>query len=107
MRHVLYIGLGGLVVVVSVEDMAEGEGSEHVPFRGRAAVESSRKRGYGKDKPRTEWEIDLVGKISLVGRNRRMKSNALLALVGKGMDDTKETAHLAEEDVCYVSRSSQ
>jgi len=24
-RHVLYIGLGGLVVAVSVEDLAEGE----------------------------------------------------------------------------------
>jgi hypothetical protein len=33
-RHVLYIGLGGLVVPVSVEDLAEGEGSEHAPFRG-------------------------------------------------------------------------
>jgi len=48
-----------------------------------------------------------VGRISLVGRNRRRKSNVLLALVGKGMHDTKETAHSAEEDVCYVSRSSQ
>ena len=46
-----------------------------------------------------------MGRISLVGRNRRRKSNALLALVEKRMHDTKETARSAEEDVYYVNLS--
>jgi hypothetical protein len=44
--------------------------------------------------------------MSLVGWNRRRNSNALLAWVGKGVPDTKETARSAEEDV-YVLRIAE
>jgi hypothetical protein len=71
-RHVSYTGLGcRWVVAVSVEDLAEGERDRKMClFKLEEPSKDPEKEVTAKRKREREWEIDLAGKISLVGRTR-------------------------------------
>jgi len=90
-RHVSYTGLGcRWVVAVSVEDLAEGERDwKMCLFKLEEPSKDPEKEVMAKRKREREREIDLAGKISLVGRTRQTKR-------GYGM---KKAGHSAEEGV--------